>query len=81
MGTASQNSVGYACPYVAAHFSMLSWHTQLIKTWCLQSYNENLAINLTDLSAQIPSDVHMYWYTAEYGVSLLTSTSLKRIHA
>ena len=35
----------------------------------LQSYKELQNRNLTDMVLKIPSDVHMYWYTAEFGVS------------
>ena len=35
----------------------------------MQSLRENLAVNITELAASIPSDLHLYWYTAAQGVS------------
>ncbi|KAL0046150.1 hypothetical protein WJX82_004061 [Trebouxia sp. C0006] len=35
-----------------------------------ESYQENMAVNLTELGPQIPAETHMYWYTAETGSSL-----------
>ena len=54
------------------------WDQQIwqITIWCcLQSYQENLAVNLTELGPQIPAETHMYWYTAEAGVSFLHTLS------
>jgi len=33
-----------------------------------------LAVNLTKLGPQIPAETHMYWYTAETGVSFADTT-------
>ena len=39
---------------------------------CLQSLRETLSVNLSQTMLQIPADLHMYWYTAEFGVSCMT---------
>ena len=36
----------------------------------LQSMRNQQSVNLTAMIQQIPPDVHIYWYTAENGVSL-----------
>lgn len=51
------------------HNNMLWLPQNVTAVWCLQSYEGNLAVNLTELGPQIPSDTHLYWYTAETGVS------------
>lgn len=65
-----------ACPHMTAaprpYTCPWDQRTWQITTWCcLQSYQENMAVNLTELGPQIPAETHMYWYTAETGVSLL----------
>lgn len=40
-------------------------------SYALQSYRDLVDRNITDTIRKIPSDVHMYWYTAEFGVSQL----------
>ena len=46
----------------------------------LQSYKELKAINLQAEMSQIPSDLRLYWYTAENGVRLY-NTSACKFHA
>ena len=56
------------CPMTDAQHRIVT-APKFTAVWCLQSYEGNLAVNLTELGPQIPSDTHLYWYTAETGVS------------
>ena len=41
----------------------------------MQSMQELLSTDLPTLVSAVPSDLHLHWYTAEHGVSLLLTAA------